>query len=241
MEKPQVLRSNCLACWARTDSEWSVLDDSELAFLDRTRRPSLYRPGESIFRQGDESAGLYCIQSGHMVLKRFDSFDNETVLRVVLPGETIGYRSFFSETAHAATATALTLCRICLIPAAAIHRLIGGSVALASRFLKTLARDRGPTEAPLLRSPHLPVRVRILNLLLILRDGCATELPDGSLRFHLPINRQDIAAMVGTRPETVSRVVRELGDDGIAIFSRQQVDVPSIDRVLEIAHMSLPT
>ena len=228
-----------MACWARADSEWSVLDDSELEFLNRTRRQSLYRPGESVFRQDDISTGLYCVQSGHMLLKQFDSFDNETVLRVVLPGETVGYRSFFSETPHAATASALTLCRICLIPAATIHRLMEGKVVLALRFLKTLARDRGPTEAPLLRSPHLPVRVRILNLLLILRDGCATDLPDGSLRFQLPIKRQDIAAMVGTRPETISRAIRELGNDGIAIFRRQQVDVPDIDRVLEIAHISM--
>ncbi len=124
--------------------------------------------------------------------------------------------------------------------AAAIRRLIAGNVALASRFLKTLGRDRGPTEAPLLRSPYLPVRVHILNLLLILRDGCATDMPDGGLRFQLPINRQDIAATVGTRPETVSRIVRELGNDGIANFHRQQVDVPDIDRVLDIAHLSMP-
>jgi CRP/FNR family transcriptional regulator, polysaccharide utilization system transcription regulator len=241
MEKSETLRFDCKACWARPDSEWSVLDDSEREYLDRTRRASSYRPGESVFRQDDNSTGLYCIQSGHMVLKQFDSFDNETVLRVVLPGETIGYRSFFSETPHAATATALTLCRICLVPAAAIRQLIEGNVALASRFLKTLARDRGPTEAPLLRGPHLSVRVRILNLLLILREDCATDLPDGSIRFQLPIKRQDIAAMVGTRPETVSRVVRELREDGVAVFHRQQVDVPDIDRVLELAHMSMST
>ncbi len=140
MEKSETLRFDCKACWAHPDSEWSVLDDSERAYLDKTRRPSLYRPGESMFRQDDNPTGLYCVQSGHMVLKQFDSFDNETVLCVVLPGETIGYRSFFSETPHAATATALTLCRICLIPAAAIRQLIEGNVALASRYQPTLPR-----------------------------------------------------------------------------------------------------
>jgi hypothetical protein len=34
--------------------------------------------------------------------------------------------------------------------------------------------------------------------------------------------------------------VRELREDGVAVFHRQQVDVPDIDRVLELAHMSMP-
>lgn len=224
----------CSTCWVRARAEWSVLDRSEVALLNRAHRPRVYMPGETIFHQDDEPQGLYCVESGHILLRQLDAFGNEIAFQLVVPGDTMGWRSFFAEQPHAATARALTACRVCLIPSAPVRQLLERNPALGLRFLRTLARDRGPSEAPLLRSPHLPVRMRLVHLLLVLKDSCAASSTDGELVLELPLSRSDIAAMVGARAETVTRTIRDLQDEGVVRFCGRQVIVPELDRLLDI-------
>jgi CRP-like cAMP-binding protein len=154
---------------------------------------------------------------------------------VVGPGEIMGYRSYFAEDRHAATARALTECRVCLVPGRAMNRLLDRNATLGRQFLATLARDPGPPDGLLLRAHHVPARVRLVTLLLILRDRFVVTGAEDSVEFDLPIGRRDIAALLAMRPETVSRTIKELEDEGIAIFSDRHVVVPYLERLYDIA------
>lgn len=216
-------------------ADWAELDPSEVTVLERKQYRRIYRRGETIFHQADEPQGIYCIETGYVLLWCMDAFGNETALGLRTPGESMGYRSLFAEEPHAATARALTDCRVRLIPRKIVEQLFDAHPALPRRFLRTLARDHGPPEALLLRGQHLPLRVRLANLLLILKEPCAVVHPDGRLVFELPLARHDLAAMVGVRPESVGRALKELEDKDLITFRRQRVTVPSIDRLLDVA------
>jgi CRP/FNR family transcriptional regulator len=192
----------------------------------------------TIFNQGDQPQGIYCVASGHLLLTQSDLSGNETALRLATPGELIGHRSLFAEQAHAATARALTPCRVCFIPGAAVREILESNPAFALRLLRTVARDRGPLEAPLLRGPWLSVRVRLVHLLLVHRDRCSETLPDGRLLFELPLTRRDIASMLGVRPESISRAIQDLQDEGVASFRGRRV-VSTLDRLLGVAKVEM--
>lgn len=229
------LRSE-VSCFAPDGcADWAGLDPSEAAALERKRYRRIYRRGETIFRQDDEPQGIYCIETGYVLLWCMDAFGNETALGLNTPGESMGYRSLFAEAPHAATARALTDCRVRLIPRDIVERLLDANPAFSRRLLRTLARDHGPPQALLLRGQHLPLRVRLINLLLILKDRCAEVQPDGALVFELPLARHDLAAMVGVRPESIARAFKELEGEGLLLIRRRRVTVPSIERLLEIA------
>ncbi len=57
--------------------------------------------------------------------------------------------------------------------------------------------------------------------------------PDAALHLDLPISRQDIASIIGTRPETVARTIRGLGGDGVARFSGRPVTIHDLDALLD--------
>ena len=56
---------------------------------------------------------------------------------------------------------------------------------------------------------------------------------DGMVKLELPLSRRDLAAMVGARPESISRAIRRLEDDGIAEFSGRMVTIPEVGRLHE--------
>lgn len=230
------LPQSCVDCWMHSRSEWRVLDRAGITAHNRSRVAMDFQAGHIIFKQTEESSGVYCVESGHILLRQLDAFGNETAFRLIVQGETVGWRSFFADEPHAATALALTSCRICFIPRKALNELLDKYPHFTRQLLKTLARDRGPAEALLLRSPLLPVNIRLIHLLLILRDRCSVLAPPDGLIFDLPLKRKQIAAMIGTRSETLSRAIRELKVNGVAIFQGRRVSVPDQRRLLEIAH-----
>lgn len=199
--------------------------------FERARKRSIYRRGDSIFTQDKKARGLYCVQSGYVLLRRVDAFGNETAFRLIGPGELMGYRSFFADEPHASTAQALTRTHVCFHPKTVVDRLVADSGQLAGRFLRVLARDPGPADALLLRGSKLPLRIRFMFMLLLLKERTNSVGVDGNMNFQLPLTRQDMAALLGARPESITRVIRELEEDGIAIFHGREVTVPDAENL----------
>ncbi len=214
--------------------EDSLISPLDMEMFERTRKKRIYTRGEVIYEQDKNPIGLYCIQSGHVLLKNLDRYGNETAFRVVGPGELMGYRSFFAEEPHKASAQALDRCYICFHPQSIINRLLNSSIHLAKCFLGDLARDPGPVHALKLRNLKLPLRIRLIYLLEILKNHTGTTNEKGALTFDLPLKRLDIAALIGARPESVTRTIRELEAEGIAIFRNREVTLPHLEQIIEI-------
>ena len=63
-------------------------------------------------------------------------------------------------------------------------------------------------EEMVLQSATLPVRARFAHLLLVLKDRYGVTGDNGELTLKLPLSRQDMAAMIGIRPESMSWTIR---------------------------------
>jgi CRP/FNR family transcriptional regulator len=234
MDRPRP-QANSFQFRTATGIVWNGFSPSEIALLDQMRRRRVYQHGEIIFDQSDKSQGIYCVEDGHVLLSSIDAAGNKTAFGVISPSELMGYRSFFAEEGHAATASALTECWVYLIPRLIMHQLLDSNPALIRWFLRELASDRGPPNALLLRGQHMSIRERVANLLLILRDNFAITDAQGGLVFQLPIRRQEMAALVGVRPETLSRVIRDLEQEGLATFDGRRIVVPQPDQLMRIS------
>lgn len=237
----QPMPPDCGACRTCAKAEWRLLDDAGVARLTKARHTVVYREGETVFHQSDDALGIYCIESGKVLLHQYDAFGNETGFRVTPDGETIGWRSFFADQPHAATAVALADSRICFIHGADLKPLIRDYPDLALAFLKTLAKDRGPQEALLLRSPVLPVRVRVINLVLIFARQQVGPDHTGEVAFTLPVKRRQIASMVGVRDETLSRALSSLNEEGLFEIAGRKVNIPNYEALQRVVNFELPS
>lgn len=223
----------CAGCPRLSESLWSVLEPEHFATLNAARQTRVFEAGQLLVAQGQPCDGIHCIESGEFALRRVDPAGNNIVLRLGGPGEAVGYRAFFSGQVHAASVEALTRTSSCFVPASTLRELLGKSTRLAGKFLTAAARELDEADETRIRQVFLPVRARFAHLLLCLRERHANVDSDGALVISLPLSRQDIAASLGTTPETVARTVGALQHDGVAEFRGRTVRVNDLDLLLD--------
>lgn len=223
---------NCFTCQTRERTEWCVLSEGELGLVNEGKSCREFLPGEVVFREGDACQGVYCVEAGLVGAWKTDAGGNEVLLRLSHPGDTMGYRAFLADSEYHNTAEAMEPSVLCFINAQTVRSLIGHNPALGLRFFKHAAQDLDAAEEKVLQTASLSVRARFAHLLLVLRDRYAIKDDKGGLVMDLPLSRQDLAAMIGTRPESMSRTIRSLEEDDIAHFSGRRVHVPHVAALL---------
>ncbi len=115
---------------------------------------------------------------------------------------------------------------------AAALRGYGMDDVFVLRFTRRLAEDLRAAEEEKLAATE-SVRERVARLLLLLADRYGEETArHKGLTVQLPMARQDMAALLGVRAESVARAIRALEDDGVARFRGRKVTIPSIERLM---------
>ncbi len=233
MERSFSRVTTCFTCQGRARSEWCSLEGPDLQHLNSARVTNVYQPGQVIFYQGNPCLGIYCVETGTVAIRRHDINGNSVIVRMASGGDTLGYRAFFAGEPYRASSDALEPSRICFIDKNAVRQLLDRNPALGHAFLRRMATDLDGAEEAKLHASSLSVRARLSHLLLVLKDRFGNVGDDGALEITLPLSRQDMAAMVGTRPETIARAVRALEIDGVASFDGRRVVVPDLDDLLD--------
>ena len=223
--------TSCATCVGRERNEWCALDRAELGLLDAAKLRYRYKAGDAIFYQGSACAGLHCIEEGTVALRKSDPAGNAVIVRLVHPNETLGARTLLGGGTYSSSAVALTSARVCFVDRATVIGLLDRSPALAKRFLRRMAEDLRAADDDKLETATLTVRARLERLLVALSDRYGREGAGVEFTVELPVARQDMAALLGVRPESIARTVRALERDGVAHFDGRQVRIPDIGRL----------
>jgi CRP/FNR family transcriptional regulator len=205
----------------------------EIQQLTGAKTSNTYRTGQTVFYQRNPCLGIYCIMEGTVALRKSDAAGNSVIVRLATTGQTIGYRAFFAKSPYEVSAEAVTDSTICFIDQATVRRLLEQNPSIGHHFLTQLARDLEESEQTHLDAITLSVRARLAHLLLVLKDNYGWVDDDGNIIIELPLARQDVAAMIGARPESTSRAIKALQSDHVALFEGGNAIVGDLDRLLD--------
>ncbi len=213
-------------------SDWGILDAEGLKALDQARNSKSYVAGELIFMEGDQCDGLYCIEQGQVGVRKTDVDGNSVLLYISVGGETMGYRAVIAEEPYMASGEALKASRVCHIQASTMRDLLRRNPAFGYRYLQRISNQLGAAELRILQNIALSVRARFAHLLVVLMDRYQTYRDGDVLVMDLPISRHDLASMIGTTPESMSRVIRKLEEDDVALFKGRMVRIPDLKTLI---------
>ncbi|MGD9669436.1 MAG: Crp/Fnr family transcriptional regulator [Hyphomicrobiaceae bacterium] len=225
----------CADCTSRQTTEWQILTGQELAIIDQAKRTRILEPGAILFRQGDNADGVYCIQSGLIGLRRITPTGDSALLRLCTSGVTVGYRALLSKAPHRNSAEALSPSVVCFIERSSVRRLLETNPQLGERFLQHCFCELDETEADYAKSMTLSLKARFLHVLLILNERLGYQDENDNDVIELPIQRYELASLVGARPESISRLVRSLEAEGLLQFDKRRVRFIDMDAVLREA------
>ncbi len=112
-----------------------------------------------------------------------------------------------------------------------MKQLLATSPNLGERFLQRSLGDALELEDALVEARTMGVKNRLLHVLMVFYEQSGRHDPTDGHVLDIPIARQDLAALVGTAPETISRTIRKLEQDRIVHIQGNSAMIPDLDVV----------
>ena len=203
------------------------LDEPAVRQIAGLVRDHDYAAQEFLFSAGDSAARLFIISQGQVKVSSDSASGREQMLRLLTPGDFDGEAALFSADDYTTTAVALTKVQACTISRDDFQRLLQDQPALALNVLNALGQRVVALETQAAAVVTSSVGERLANYLV---ETAATL---GNDDFQLPLRKKDLAAFLGTSPETVSRRLRTFEDAGyIAQPTRGEIKLLDADGLL---------
>jgi len=225
----------CQDCPSRPRNLLSCCAAPDVEAISQEKITQYYSAGQTIFGEGTRPAGLYCVHGGRVKITKSGSDGKEQIIRLVRPGDVLGYRALVANAPHATSAVALSDCTVCLIPKRLVGEQLSSNALFSSAMMQLLATSLGATTERMLHLAYKPVRERLAGALLFVMETFRREGEE--LPFRIAMGREDLAALVGTAKETVSRLLSELKDMGIIATRGSQITILKPNRLVEISTM----
>lgn len=183
--------------------------------------------GQPIFSEGEDAAGFYVVISGRVKIFKLSPEGKEQILHFAGPGESFGEVPVFAGGHFPAHAETIEKSRLFFFPRQFFLDLIKNDPSLAMNMLAELSmRLRRFTRlVEELSLKEVPGRLAAHLLYL-----SGSKVDSGEL--ELSITKGQLASLLGTIPETVSRILGRMSSQGlikvqakrIAILDRQALE-----------------
>jgi len=201
--------------------------------LDALRRVQNHPAGHVFCVEGDPPQTVNQILEGSAKLVRAGERGDPQVIRLLAAGDIFGLRPVLAGDTYAASVVSLESCRIAAYPGSAVLDVVRQSPAFAMAALAYMARELRYSEDMLMVLTQRPVKRRIADVLLLLHGR---RIPGDNWAPFPPLRlkRKEIAQMVGTTPETLSRTLAEFAAQGLISVDRRRIvlrDVKGLEQV----------
>ena len=188
-----------------------------------------FQAGDYLFRAGDPFDSIAAVRAGMVKTFVDDSQGNEQVLGFSLPGEVIGLNAIHGAR-FPCNAVALDTVYLCRISFPRLSLLATRMPGLQARLFSLLSAEIGKVAT--LAANHR-TEERMAAFLLDLSQRYARRA--SATRFNLSMARTEIANYLRMAPETVSRVLRRLSDDGVIAVNQREMLLLDPDRLAALA------
>lgn len=162
------------------------------------------------------------IVSGKVKVTNVGPEGKEVILSVLGAGDFFGEMSLLDEEPRSATVTATETTEMLTLRRREFMDLLNRNPHMLQSLLATLSGRLRHANAQIRSLALLDVLGRIAKLLIEIAEKDGRKLLDGSVVFRRPTH-QEIASMVGTSRETVSRMIGELNRDGYIRISGKDI------------------
>lgn len=189
---------------------FSGLEDDDIDALLRIAVHRRYGRGELIFSDGDAADGFYVVADGKVKIFKMSFDGKEQILHIFGPGEPFGEVPVFSGESFPANAQTIAASRLIFFSRKDFIALITEKPSLALNMLAVLSmRLRRFT----VQIEHLSLKEVPERLAAYLMYLAREQESDDHVR--LDIAKGQLASLLGTIPETLSRIFAKMSADGL--------------------------
>lgn len=190
----------------------------------------VFKRGQNIFYEEDESAGFYVIIWGRVKIFKLSADGKEQILHIFGPGEPFGEVAVFTGKRFPANAQAVEETRTFFFPRKEFTDLIRQDPSLALNMLGVLSQRLRRFSSLIEDLSLKEVPGRLAAHLLYL-----SERGKGSSTLTLEISKTQLASLLGTIPETLSRILARMEKEKLIKSEGKKITILNRQALEEIS------
>jgi CRP/FNR family cyclic AMP-dependent transcriptional regulator len=200
---------------------FSTLTDEEFSSLQHIFILRSYRRNQVIFMEEETGNYMYLVLTGKVKVAKSSSAGRETILSIHKAGDFFGEMSLLDGKTAPATVSAMEDSKIISVSGSDFHKYLMHNEKVLLQIIDVLcARLRQVWQTQSLSSSKADARIRMGIYELAKRHGIQDA--HGTI-IDLKITHQELAEMVGTSRETVTRVIARLREEGIIEVAQRRM------------------
>lgn len=225
----------CEICNSTKKSIFKDFSSGDIEKLNINKNCNFYKKGQVIFFEGNYPGGLFCIREGKVKVFKIGSTGKEQIIRFAKNGDALGYRALLVGETYSASASALEDSHICFISKDTVFELFKTNQNFSFNLLKLLSRDLEDVENKMVKLAQKPVRDRLAEALLILKETYST---DKQGNINITLSREDFANIVGTATETVIRLLADFKKENLISTKGKKIKIVNLDGLVQISRVN---
>ncbi|MFH1861865.1 MAG: Crp/Fnr family transcriptional regulator [bacterium] len=208
---------------------WREVDLQAVAHFTGIRKAER---GELLFLQEESCQHLFILILGRIQIFRTTSEGREIILNVVHPGGLVACAALFLDFCFPASARVISQqAELLALEGSGFLRLLSERPDLAKRMIGSLALRLGELANRLESQSTESATIRLANWLL---DQPGVLLQSNIRQIQVKESKKSIAANLGITPETLSRCLRKLAEEGMIAVKGKRIELLDPIRLLSL-------
>lgn len=193
------------------------------AFSDRLQRYTVFSAGMTIFNQGQPITGIYFLCRGWAKLSRLLKQGDEVIIDVLAPCSLFGEFPKREKNVHSYSAIACEdSVEVAYLKAEDLFSLAKAELDFGAHVFQYLDRRLSRSYRSF-TNMKLPLRERLISLLA--RFYRRFEGKKARAKWVMPLSQREIAQFLQVTPESVSRLISSLQEEGVLLYEKREIHV----------------
>ena len=206
------------------------LPDDQLSAIRQIAVEKQYNKGQTIFSEEDETKGLFVVVDGRVKIYKVSSEGKEQILHIIEVGQSFGEVTVFTGQQMPANAQSLTKSRLLLFPRSAFVGLVTANPSLALNLLAIMSKKlrQFAVQIENLSLKEIPARLASYLIYLAEEQGSADAIT-------LNVSKGQLASLLGTIPETLSRIFAKLSGQNLIRVEGPKITLLDLQGIEDLA------
>ena len=198
----------------------------EIALLSPSVSLKKFRRGEQIFSEGLEATAFFVIISGKVKVYKLSPDGKEHTLHIQGPGDLVAEAAIFDSMAYPASCAAMEDSTLARISREAFIKLLKGHPELSLKMMSAYSKRLRQFVSKIEELSMRDIRSRLAGYLI--RNS---KMEKGVTTCRLKYSKKELASLLGTIPETLSRALSFLKQQGLINEKDKSIVIPDPEKL----------
>jgi CRP-like cAMP-binding protein len=211
---------------------WSLLHEEEKDMVRQNTIKRSFERGEYIYHIDTLPMHIMFVLTGNVKLERIGAGQRPQIVRMLLPGQAFGYRSYYAKQRRQTQAIATEETSILAVDLKTFDELIRRNGNVAMYVIHRLALRLGEIDMRSVNLQQKHLRGRLADSLIFLKDKYGFE--EDGLTLNIYLSREELASLSNMTTNNAIRTLSAFAEEGLVILDGRRIKITNLEALRKI-------